>query len=88
MTQLSNLKGGEIFVAKIQLPLSWSKDLEPEALVYNKGRSVITTMPITDGMKRLFGSDVKQYWLVEAVRVNNGILLQLRERVEDAKVDF
>lgn len=66
-------------VWKVQKPLG-SNDPIPKALFYNKTREYQGFMEYNDGLQRLFGDDLKQYWY--GTYYSDGTL-ELKEQVEE-----
>lgn len=52
-------------IVKVQKPLFTSEPEAPMALVYNEDRSLNVMVPYTEDLERLFGDDMKQYWLAD-----------------------
>ena len=49
------------FIVKVQLPLS-SNHADPEALVYNKERTLVQQFPVTKDLRQLMGGQDKRYF--------------------------
>lgn len=65
-------------IIKIQRPLF--TNTEPEVLMYNETRSFEATYPLTKELEKVFGDDVKQYWLANVPKRKGQV--ELLEEVE------
>lgn len=52
-------------IVKVQVPLAKFGFGEPEALIYNKDKSVLMQIPLTEQIQQLMGKDFKRYYHVK-----------------------